>query len=83
MTQHQYVTKASPAPDAVCDARLLAPTHQVIDEDPEPPPISRGEVSHDAREVVDPAEVLDDHPDVAQDVAPDLLHQFGVVATLT
>src|SRR6188472_4595831 len=48
MTQHQHMTVASPAPDPVRDARLLAPRHQVIDEDPEPPPFSRGEVSHDA-----------------------------------
>src|SRR5215204_4366037 len=82
MTQHQHVTKASPAPDPVSDARLLAPKHQVIDEDPEPPPFSGGEVSHDAREVVDAAEVLDDHPIVAQVVARDLLHQLGIVVTL-
>src|SRR5215208_4234722 len=82
MTQHQYVTKASPPPDPVRDTRLLAPRHQVIDEDPEPPPFSRGEVSHDAGEVVDAAEVLNDHPDVAQVVATNLLHQLGVVATL-
>src|SRR5215207_10137267 len=82
MTQHQHVTAASTAPDPVRDARLLAPKHQVIDEDPEPPPFSWGEVGNDAREVVDAAEVLDDHPNVAQVVAPDLLHQLGVVATL-
>ena len=80
MTQHQHVTAASPGPDPVRDARLLAPRHQVIYEDPEPPPFSRGEVGHDAGEVVDAAEVLDDHPNVAQVVAPDLLHQLGVVA---
>src|SRR5512132_2801644 len=82
MTQHQHVTKAGPAEDPVRDARLLAPRHQVIDQDPEPPPFSWGEVSNDAREVVDAAEVLDDHPNVAQVVAPDLLHKLGIVATL-
>src|SRR5829696_10271475 len=82
MTQHQHVTKASPAPDPVRDTRLLAPRHQVIDEDPEPPPLSWGEVSHNAREVVDAAEVLDDHPNMAQVVAPNLLHQLGIVAPL-
>ena len=82
MTQHQQVTAASPAPDPVRDARLLAPRHQVIDEDPEPPPFSRREVGHDTGEIVDAAEVLDHHPNVAQVVAPDLLHQLGVVATL-
>jgi hypothetical protein len=35
MTQHQHVTAASPAPNPVRDLRLLAPRHQVIDEDPE------------------------------------------------
>src|SRR6188508_924704 len=82
MTLHQHMTVASPAPDPVRDARLLAPRHQVIDEDTEPPPFSRGEVSHDARKVVNAAEILDDHPNVAQVLAPDLLHQLGVVATL-
>src|SRR5512133_3295225 len=82
MTQHQHVTAARPAPDPVRDLRLLAPRHQVIDEDPEPPPFSGREVSHDAGEVVDAAEVLDDHSDVAQVVAPDLLYQLGVVAPL-
>src|SRR5215207_5786894 len=82
MTQHQHVTAARPAPDPVGDARLLAPSHQVIDQDPELPPFSGGEVGHDAGEVVDAAEILDDHPNVAQVVAPDLLHQLGVVAPL-
>src|SRR5688500_11533438 len=82
MTQHQHVTAASPAPDPVRDTRLLAPSHQMIDEDPEPPPLSRREVGHDAGEVVDAAEVLNDHPNVAQVVAPNLLHQLGVVAPL-
>src|SRR4029450_8797509 len=82
MTQHQHVTAASPAPNPVRDLRFLAPRHQVIDEDPKPPPFSRREVSHDAGEVVDATEVLDDHPNVAQVVAPNLLHQLGVVATL-
>src|SRR4249919_3564023 len=82
MTEHQHVTAVSPAADPVRDARLLAPRHQVIDEDPEPPPFPWGEVGNDAREVVDAAEVLHDHPNVAQVVAPDLLHQLGVVAPL-
>src|SRR3954464_11167817 len=82
MTQHQHVTAASPAADPVRDLRLLAPRHQVIDEDPEPPPFCRPEGSHDAGEIVDAAEVLHDHPHVAQVIAPNLLHQLGVVAPL-
>src|SRR5829696_2794103 len=82
MTQHQHVTAASPAPNPVRDLRLLAPRHQVIDEDPEPPPLCRREVGHNAGKVVDAAEVLDDHPNVAQVIAPNLLHQLGVVAPL-
>jgi hypothetical protein len=82
MTQHQHVPAASPAPDPVRNARLLAPRHQVIDEDPEPPPFSGSEVGHDAGKVVDAAEVLHNHPNVAQVIAPNLLHQLGVVAAL-
>ena len=54
----------------------------MIDQDTQPPDGSGGEAGDDRRQVVDAAEVLDHDADVAQVVAPDLLHKLGVVAAL-
>ena len=64
------------------DPALLGPGDEVVDEDAEPPPVLRLEVTDDGRQVVDALQVLHDDADVAQVVAPDLLHQLRVVLAL-
>jgi hypothetical protein len=70
------------AGDGGGDPALLGPGDEVIDEDAESPPVLRLEVADDGRQVVDAFQVLDDDADVAQVVAPDLLHQLRVVLAL-
>ena len=64
------------------DPALLGPGDEVVDEDAEPSPVLRLEVTDDGRQVVDALQVLHDHADVPQVVAPDLLHQLRVVLAL-
>ena len=54
----------------------------MVDEDAQPATALGCEVRHDPRQVVDPAQVLHDHTDVPQVLAPDLLDQFRVVPAL-
>jgi hypothetical protein len=61
------------------DPALFGAGHQVVDQHAEPPPVPGLELGQDLRQVVDTLQVLDHHTDVAQVVAPDLLHQLGVV----
>ena len=60
----------------------LEPRHQVVDEHAEPPSGRRAELAHDRRQVVDAVQRLDDDALDPQVVAPDLLHQLGVVLAL-
>ena len=79
---HQHV-RAVPAPgDGGGDPGLLATRHQVIGQHAQSAPAFRPEVGHDVGEVVDAVHELDHHADVPQVVAPDLLHQLGVVPAL-
>ena len=64
------------------DAGLLGPGHQVVDEHAEPAAGAGLEFRHDAGEIVDAAEVFDDHALDAQVGAPYLLDEFGVVSAL-
>lgn len=64
------------------DRRLLGARHQMVDEHAHPAARTGGEVPDGRVEVVDSVEHLDDDPLDAQVVAPDLLHEFGVVAAL-
>src|SRR5215212_9815182 len=64
------------------DPRLLRPAYQVVDEHAEPPPGARPELADDRRQVVDAVQRLDDDALDAQVVAPDLLHELGIVLAL-
>ena len=66
----------------VGDPGLLGAGHQVVDEHAEPRAGPGRELGHDRGQVVDAAQVLHHHADVAQVVAPDLLDQLGVVQAL-
>src|SRR5262249_13916892 len=68
--------------DPRSDLALLGPSHEVIDEHTEPahgPGLKLGDYRG---QVVDAAQVLHDDAGIAQVVAPDLLHQLGIVAAL-
>ena len=58
------------------------PGDEVVDENAEPTPRTGPELGHDADQVVDTTEVLDDDTLDAQVVTPDLRDEFGVVAAL-
>ena len=58
---------------------LLAAGDEVVDQHAEPPAGPGRELGHDVGQVVDAVEPLDDDPFDPQVVAPDLLHQLGVV----
>ena len=60
----------------------LEPGHEVVDQDADPAVRAGPEVAQVVGEVVDAAEVLDDHALDPQVVAPDLLDELGVVAAL-
>ena len=60
----------------------LEPVYQVVDQHAEPPGRARRESGDDRRQVVDAVQELHDHPGVAKVIAPDLLHQLGVVLAL-
>src|SRR5579875_135706 len=78
MPGDQHVRRA----DGTGDPALLRAVHEMVDEHAEPPAWAGGEAGDDRRQVVDSLLVLDDDADVAQVVAPDLLHEFRVVASL-
>jgi hypothetical protein len=78
VTDHQDVRRGHPRGDAA----FLRPGDQMIDEHPQPAAGLGREVGHDLRQVVNAAEVLHDDADVPQVIAPDLLHQLGVVPPL-
>ena len=51
----------------------------MVNQDAETPAGRGGEARHDGGEVVDPLQVLHHDPHLAQVIAPDLLHQLGIV----
>ena len=78
MPHHQHVGR----PDAGRDPALLGAFHQVVHEHPEAAAGRGGEPRHDGRQIVDALQVLHDDPHVPQVIAPDLLHELGVVLAL-
>ena len=61
------------------DPLLLGPGHEVVHEDSEPAPRPGGEVGDRAGKIVHAVQGLDDDPLQPEVLAPDLLHQLGVV----
>ena len=82
MADHQCVRAARATADGFGDAGLLRAGHEVVDEHAEPTARAGLELLDDADEIVDAAEVFDDHALDAQVVAPHLLDEFGVVSAL-
>ena len=78
----QHVRAQRGAGDLCGDPALLGARHQVVDQHADPARRARAEVAQVLGQVVDAAEVLDHDALDAQVVAPDLLHQLGVVAAL-
>ena len=68
--------------DVVGDPALLGAGHEVVDEHADLAVLRGAEVAQVACQVVDAAEVLNDHALDPQVVAPDLLDELGVVPAL-
>ncbi len=80
MPHDAYVLAVRAAGHGLRDPRLLRTRHEVVDEHAVPTLLRRRIVAQDVAEQVDPVETLDDDPLRAQVVAPDLLHELGIVA---
>src|SRR5262249_50730546 len=78
----QGVGATGPPTHRVGDPRLFRTRHEMVDENAEPATRAGPELCHDADQVVDPAEVLDNDAFDAQVLAPDLCDEFGVMSAL-
>ncbi len=78
MARHQHVG----AGHLGRDPALLGAGHEMVDQHAEPAAGLRRELGDDLGQVVDPFEVFDDHALHPEVVAPDLLHERGVVDAL-
>ena len=82
MADDQHVRAGRGPAHVVGDAGLLRAGHQVVDEHADASLRPGPELAQLVRQVVDAAEMLDDDALEPQVVAPDLLDQLGIVATL-
>ena len=82
VAQDQDVVPAGQGAHPLGDPGLLGARHQVVHQDAGTPGGAGAEVGYDPLQVVHAVEHEDDHPLVAQVVAPDLLHELGVVPAL-
>jgi hypothetical protein len=79
MSDHEHVGAAR---HLLGETGLLRPGHEMVDEDAQPAARIGCELLDDSHQVVDAAEVLDGDARDPQVVAPDLLDELGVVASL-